>query len=232
MVGAMTRQARRWRLVVPVKALDDAKSRLALSLPMTSAQRAELALAFACDTVEAALDCGQVADVLVVTDDAVAAGALADLGAAIVPERSSGGLNAAIDRAVSALPSRDGVAVLLADLPALTSRSLGLALRRAAGHPVAFVADAAGSGTTLLAASSADLLTPRFGAGSAAAHQALGAHRIAGSGLERLRRDVDVAADLRAAVALGVGSHTARAIGLHAGTLVAPVLIDELAVLR
>jgi 2-phospho-L-lactate/phosphoenolpyruvate guanylyltransferase len=71
----------------------------------------------------------------------------------------------------------------------------------------AFVADAAGTGTVLLAALHGRPLQPRFGPGSAAAHAAGGAVRLDGD-WPGLRRDVDTALDLAAARALGVGRHT------------------------
>jgi 2-phospho-L-lactate/phosphoenolpyruvate guanylyltransferase len=52
--------------------------------------------------------------------------------------------------------------------------------------------------------------------GSASAHERSGALRIAGS-WPGLRRDVDTAADLREAAALGVGEHTSCALALIPG---------------
>ncbi len=68
-----------WTLVVPVKPLARAKSRLADTAH--DGVRPGLALAFAQDTVAAALACPEVADVAVVTDDARAGRELAGLGA-------------------------------------------------------------------------------------------------------------------------------------------------------
>ncbi|NEC42232.1 2-phospho-L-lactate guanylyltransferase, partial [Streptomyces sp. SID8016] len=70
-----------WSLVVPLKPLARAKSRLGRAAGEDA--RPRLALAFAQDTVAAALDCARVRDVVVVTDDPVAAAALAELGARI-----------------------------------------------------------------------------------------------------------------------------------------------------
>lgn len=226
-----------WQLVVPVKELYGAKSRLA-GPSMTALERAELALAFALDTVETALSCSLVRSVVVVTGDEAAAAALRDTGVEIVPDPDRGGLNAAIVAAVAAVPAGQPVGVLLADLPALDARVLGTALRRAGRHRLAFVADASGHGTTLLTAISRQLLRPSFGHGSAAAHEALGARRICGNGLERLRRDVDVEADLWTVAAMGVGRHTAAVLAdlheaLPIGLRGLPArMADELAGLR
>ena len=66
-----------WSLVVPVKVLARAKSRLAV---LAGPHRPELALAMAADTVAAALACAEVARVIAVTDDPQAAQELAGLG--------------------------------------------------------------------------------------------------------------------------------------------------------
>src|SRR6266536_2449759 len=72
-----------WSLVVPVKVLARAKTRLA---SLAGPDRPALALAMAADTVAAALDSPQVGRVIVVTDDPQAAEVLAGLGAVVVPD--------------------------------------------------------------------------------------------------------------------------------------------------
>jgi 2-phospho-L-lactate guanylyltransferase len=80
----MTEPARfSWTVLLPVKVLARAKSRLAV---LAGDRRRELALAFASDTVTAALACPEVARVLVVTSDPVAGRLLAGLGAIIVAD--------------------------------------------------------------------------------------------------------------------------------------------------
>lgn len=73
-----------WTLVIPLKPLARAKSRL--SDTAADGLRPGLALAFAQDTVAAALACPAVRDVAVVTDDALAGRELAALGARIVAD--------------------------------------------------------------------------------------------------------------------------------------------------
>ncbi len=70
------------------------------------------------------------------------------------------------------------------------------------------VADAAGTGTTLLTAAPDVPLRPAFGGGSFQRHVSAGAHAVTGVALAGLRRDVDTAADLDDACRLGVGRHT------------------------
>jgi 2-phospho-L-lactate/phosphoenolpyruvate guanylyltransferase len=71
----------------------------------------------------------------------------------------------------------------------------------------AFVADAAGTGTTLVAAPPGVDLDPRFGDRSAARHAAAGARPLVGD-WPTLRRDVDTVDDLAAAAELGLGPYT------------------------
>ena len=206
----------RFGVLVPVKPARRAKSRLS---PLGDRPRRELVEAFAADTVTAALDSPAVAAVMVVTDDHVLASTLAHLGAHVVPDGASDDLNESLVQAAAEMRRRWpdlGLAALCADLPALDAEELTLALQAASSHPAAFVADADGSGTTMVAADSVEHFTPRFGPGSRAAHAAEGAHEIVEVDVPTLRRDVDTPADLREALDLGVGGRTARvAAGLR-----------------
>ncbi|MFH8469694.1 2-phospho-L-lactate guanylyltransferase [Streptomyces sp. NPDC017991] len=201
-----------WIMVVPLKALARAKSRL--SDTAADGLRPGLALAFAQDTVAAALACPEVADVAVVTGDALAGRELAALGARIVPDEPGGGLNAALrhaERAVRTAHPHTALAALNADLPALRPLELARVLTAAAEFPRAFLTDAAGIGTTLLAASPGHELLPAFGTDSRARHRASGAAELLLTAVDSVRQDVDTGADLRAALALGVGPRTAVA---------------------
>ena len=198
-----------WSVLLPVKVLALAKSRLA---GLAGPHRAELALALACDTVAAVKACDQVARVIVITDDQVAATALGDLGAVIVPDEPRDGLNAALRYGAAHAAARwpdAGTAALSADLPALRPAEIGRALRAAAAWPTAFVADAAGDGTTLYTAAPGAAFRPSFGLASRARHAAGGAVELGLDGIPGLRRDVDTPADLRGAATLGLGPRTA-----------------------
>ncbi|MGW3511019.1 2-phospho-L-lactate guanylyltransferase [Streptomyces sp. NPDC000994] len=201
-----------WTLVIPLKPLTRAKSRL--SDTAGDGVRPGLALAFAVDTVAAALACPSVADVAVVTDDTEAGRELAALGARIVADEPRAGLNAALAHgaaAVRASRPRSPVAALNADLPALRPTELARVLEAAAQFPRAFLADSAAIGTTLLAASPGHPLLPAFGTDSRARHRASGAVELSLQAVESVRRDVDTGHDLRAALTLGVGPRTAAA---------------------
>ncbi|GGU45030.1 2-phospho-L-lactate guanylyltransferase [Streptomyces albospinus] len=200
-----------WSLVVPLKPLVRAKSRL--SRAAGEEFRPRLALAFALDTVAGALACADVRDVAVVTDDPLAGERLAALGARIVPDAPANGLNAALAHGAAVVRARRPgapVAALNADLPALRPAELELVLHSASLFPRAFLADAADIGTTLLTATSGAELDPAFGGASRARHLASGAHEITSPEVPSVRRDVDTGEDLRAALALGVGPYTAH----------------------
>ena len=198
-----------WSVLIPVKVLAEAKSRLA---SLAGPRRAELALALASDTVTAVLASDAVARVIVITDDQDAAVVLAALGALVVPDEPRAGLNPALRHGARYAAARwpgDGIAALSADLPALRPEQIGQALRAAAAWPTAFVADAAGDGTTLYAARAGAAFRPAFGLASRARHAAGGAVELGLEGIPGLRRDVDTPSDLRDAVALGLGPHSA-----------------------
>lgn len=199
-----------WSLVVPLKPLALAKSRLARAVG--GDLRPRLALAFAQDTVSAALSCRAVRDVVVVTDDPVAGAALAALGAHTVADTPAAGLDAALEHGARWVRARRGgaaVAALNADLPALRPGELARVLEFAAAFPRAFVSDAQGIGTTFLSAAPGVELRPAFGGASRARHLASGAVEVALPGLDSVRRDVDTGDDLEAALALGAGRFTA-----------------------
>jgi 2-phospho-L-lactate guanylyltransferase len=162
----MTNSARfSWTVLLPVKVLARAKSRLAV---LAGDRRRELALALAADTVAAVLACPEVARVVVVTSDPVAGPLLAALGAVIVADEPADlvarpgsldgdaaaagaavpaglvelgvqdALNAALRHGAAVAARRwpgTGLAALTADLPALSPAELALALREAAAAP-------------------------------------------------------------------------------------------------
>ncbi len=201
-----------WGVVVPVKRLALAKTRLS---PYGDEARAALALAFAADVVEQALSCPEVGDVLVVTDDPIAAGVLAGLGARIEPDDPGAGLNPALQHGVDRLRSSGagrGVATVAADLPAARPGDLAAVLCAVQPGQRAFVTDSGRVGTTLLAAGPGADLHPAYGFGSRAQHLASGATELLAA--DGLRRDVDTPGDLAIALRLGVGRHTAAAVAL------------------
>ncbi|MFD4198588.1 2-phospho-L-lactate guanylyltransferase [Amycolatopsis thermoflava] len=192
-------------LIVPLKPPRAGKSRLRGAVD--ERDHAALVLALAWDTLAAATDAG--VRLLVVAADPAAVSGLRRPGVEVVGERGDGDLNSALRQGEALLRQRDPDAVvgaIQADLPALRPAELAAALAAAEGRRV-FVADADGTGTTLLLSEPGGPLDPRFGAGSAAAHAGSGAVPLE-LDLPTLRRDVDTPADLAEACRLGVGDRT------------------------
>jgi 2-phospho-L-lactate guanylyltransferase len=210
-----------WVAVVPVKGAPAAKSRL------DHEHRAQLAEAFALDTVAALLAASIIGDVFVVTADARIASHLTAFGAEIVPEPGDAdghdSLNAAISAGVDAARAvhpGGNVAVFTGDLPALTASDVDAALTLAAQHPLSMVPDAEGTGTAVLLALAGVPFTPRFGSGSRAAHEAAGHQPLDLPAASSVRRDVDTVSDLAEALHLGVGPHTSALIARMSAPIV------------
>src|SRR3954462_14317190 len=126
----VTSVAQSWAVVVPVKRLELAKTRLSVD----PALRRELALAMATDPVLAGRGTAGVVEVVVVTDDEVAGPAMRSLGAIVVPDEPDAGLNPALSYGVEVARSRhptSGVVLLSSDLPALTPQGVAPLLQRA-----------------------------------------------------------------------------------------------------
>lgn len=198
--------------VVPIKSWRTAKSRLEVS----AVERCRLAKAFAMDVLDAVADSGEVTRLVIVSIEPDIAATAKQLGAVLLPDRAAAGdpLNEAVDVgrrwAAHHAPSSP-VAVIPADLPALTTRVLDetLTLMRSTlpdAVGVAFVPDL-GTGTTLAWATDPEHLHTAYGRDSARRHEAAGATRVVGAD-PRVRQDVDTLDDLRAAMRLGVGGHT------------------------
>lgn len=203
----------RWTVLVPFRGMPGAKSRLARGL--SAEQHVLLVDAIRADTLSAVHAVEQVARVVVIGDIS---------GPGVTLVQQSRGLNGALRDgwrfAVQRWPE-DGVAALVGDLPALRPAELSAALECAATHPRSYVPDAGGTGTTLLAAAPGAVLDPRFGRGSAARHSTTGGHPLdSGPGL---RHDVDTVDDLKDAIALGVGEHTAGAVSVALNSLRSPL---------
>ncbi len=197
-------------LLVPVKPLAAAKSRLVSPV----ADRRELMRAFVADALEAAAASPAVRHLYVVTDER----GLGPAGTETLPDAGEGDLNAALRHAERTVRLRHpglGVAAMCADLPALRTDDLTTALTGSTA-PRWYVADAPGTGTTLLAAGPGVDLDPHFGPDSAHRHEQSGARPVRAA-VVSLRHDVDTEADLRAAGDLGLGRLTRAAMARRAG---------------
>jgi 2-phospho-L-lactate guanylyltransferase len=194
--------------LVPVKALAEAKGRLAPSFgPL---QRRLLAIAMFEDVVAALQAVPALEAPVVVSPDREVWRRADAMGCRVVEEPAGGrDLNGALTAAAASLPP--GAAPLLvvaADLPLASAPALEQVLA-AARAPVVVVPSHDGGGTNVLAWREPASFAPRFGPDSAARHLAVpGAVRVDEPGLAL---DVDTADDLRqAAGRLDPRSVTAR----------------------
>jgi 2-phospho-L-lactate guanylyltransferase len=183
-------------VLIPLKRLDAAKSRLSAAL--TASERRRLMAAMVAHVARAALaaDAGRVA---LASSDPDAPALAAHLGVECV---SDGGRswNAGLAHARALLGSPAAAVLYLAgDLPLLAPDDVA-ALIDAGATATAVVGRAHDGGTNALWVAPADALEPAFGTpGSAAVHAALaGEHGLAVAMVDRpgLARDVDTPADL------------------------------------
>lgn len=200
------RPAPDWHVVVPVKDTAHGKSRLARAV---GSDRAHLSAAIATDTLAAVLEAVGAERLVLVTGDAALASTWRTRGVHVLPDPGRG-LNEAVSVGMRHAGPGAPVAALLGDLPALDAASLRSALDAAAGLGESFVPDADGTGTVLRCGRD---FRPRFGADSAARHEADGAVRLE-LPLPRLRVDVDDARSLSRARGVGLGPAT-RAVLEH-----------------
>ncbi|MYB41014.1 MAG: 2-phospho-L-lactate guanylyltransferase [Chloroflexi bacterium] len=205
-------------VIVPVKGLGDAKSRLAEVL--TPPQRAALVLAMLEDVL-IAVRAAHAGLLLLVTPDEEYAPAASRAGAELIEDRG-GGYNAAVTQALAAAAAREaGVALVLpADQPRAQPAELRAAIE-ALGEASVAVAPSRDGGTGLLGLRPPDVIAPAFGIGSAARHRALGEAAglpVAWLELPSLRDDVDEAGDLLRGVT-PLGEATAAFVAGHASLL-------------
>ena len=191
--------------VIPVGALDGAKSRLGEVLD--AEERHDLVLRLADATIRAAVATPGIADTLVITPDDTVRGLALAAGARPIRQRSRG-LNAGLREARGEALAAGAAAVLILpiDLPNVTPSALAAVVDTLAGEPgplVAIVPDRHGRGTNALLLAPPDVIDFHFGGDSRAAHVA--AATAAGARIEELdgplRQDLDTPDDLLASQA-------------------------------
>lgn len=197
----------RWNVIVPLKDLTLAKSRLQRSPD----DRAKLMIAFASDVIDACLNSPLVDQVTVVGSDYWRSRPLGHVD--FIPDPGHG-LNAAVRAALRTCPDGSLVAVMVADLPCARESAV-TALLRAAHETVtsgglAAVPDLSGQGTTVLLGGTD--LEPQFGAGSFTRHRETGAVALVSESWSCLRLDVDDDHDLALAAEGVLGSATRSAL--------------------
>lgn len=193
-----------WWVLIPVKRLADAKTRIDLD-PQT---RADLALAMCSDVVAAATNAPNVSRVQVITTDPRVAAAVRPLGADLWQMPGVRGLNNELDAATASVLVEYGVAMLMADLPCLRGDLVAEILDAAPTGRASFVPDWADRGTTMLLQPPGIRVTPHFGDRSAIAHSAIATRLCGEQSWAGARRDVDTRQDLASAAQLAPGPFT------------------------
>jgi 2-phospho-L-lactate/phosphoenolpyruvate guanylyltransferase len=195
--------------LVPVKALDEAKRRLAPVL--APVERRLLAIAMLEDVLAALAGTAGLGRPMVVSPDREVWRRADALGCRVVEEHepSPDGLNGSLARAAGSAEEGNGLLVVAADLPLATPAALAEVVAAAERAAVVVVPSHDGDGTNVLAWRQEATFRPAFGPGSAARHLAeAGAVRLDEPGLAL---DVDTPEDLRAVATLAAPeSVTAR----------------------
>ena len=208
-------------MIIPMRALDRAKSRLRPATTNPQDHR-DLVTAMRRDSVSAVAACAATVRVVIVAErpdevESSLATAAAFAHVMVIADPPGSGLNNALrhgaDWAAARWPG-DPVAAVVADLPALTPAHLDQVLQAAAAHDRSFVVDRHHVGTTVLTAHHGSTLAPMFGPQSAARHAASGAVSVAAA--LSVRADVDVLEDLEIVAELGVGPATLETLGAGA----------------
>lgn len=188
---------RRTVVVVPVRALEGAKSRLGAVLD--AEERRELVTLLLRRTIAAARGAAGVTAVVVVSPDAEALAVAAAEGAEPVAQRSTG-LNPGLAEARLALDGRaERLLILPADLPGVSSahieRLLAAADRTSSGGApvVALAPDRHGRGTNALLLDPPTVIDPAFGGDSRQAHAGLA--RAAGAAYTEVAGVLDLDLD-------------------------------------
>ncbi|MBI4219206.1 MAG: 2-phospho-L-lactate guanylyltransferase [Chloroflexi bacterium] len=183
------------RLIVPIKSLSKAKSRLAPVLP--DGRRRMLAIAMFLHVVGTAREVGGV-DPLVVAGDEVTAAICDRIGVGWARD-GGGGLNRCLEVAFKCGRGSEIAAFVPADLPLLTRDDLEALLSPARRGSVAIATDRSGNGTNGIALPAGVEFVPAMGPGSAGRH--LARFEAAGHRTEVVRSmglglDIDTPSDL------------------------------------
>jgi 2-phospho-L-lactate guanylyltransferase len=186
--------------LVPAKALDQAKRRLAAVLGED--ERRQLALAMLEDVVRALQSVAAIDSVAVISPDADVRALASELGAAAIEEPPSvRGINQALTHALGAMsPLPETLVVVLADVPEVDPADVVRALEQLPERGLV-ICPSHDKGTGLLAMRPAGLIPFRFGPRSFSLHKREAAAqglRAAVVRAESLARDIDSPDDLRA----------------------------------
>jgi len=186
--------------LVPAKALDQAKGRLAAIL--SEEERRDLALAMLEDVLRALKAAPRIDLVAVVSPDAEVLAKAQALGAQPIAELPSArGLNQALRHGLSLLSPRgiDALLVVLGDVPAVSPAEVEAVLDILPPEQGVVICPSVARGTSAIALRPADAIPFRFGRGSFLAHQREAAARgipCRVLRIDSLSRDIDGPDDL------------------------------------
>jgi 2-phospho-L-lactate guanylyltransferase len=194
--------------LVPVKALDEAKGRLAPAL--NPIERRLLVIAMLEDVVAALQGVPGLERPVVISPDREIWRRADAMGCRVVEEeRGTDDLNRSLLDAAARLDTGTGLLVVAADLPLASPAAIGGVVAAAAGAPVVVVPSRDGAGTNVLAWRDPASFAPSFGPASASRH--LAAPGAVPHQDPDLAADVDTVADLRSVAArVDPGSVTGR----------------------
>ncbi len=187
--------------IVPAKALDRAKGRLAALL--SEAERRQLSLAMLEDVLKTLQAVPGLDLIAVVSPDREVLALARELGAEAIAEPASvRGINQALSHAVRVLSERpiDALLVLLADVPAVAPADIDSVLSALPPGRGVVLCPSHDKGTSALALRPPDAIPFRFGPHSFPAHKREAAARGIHAGVLRipsLARDIDEPDDLR-----------------------------------
>ena len=183
-------------LIIPLKALSDAKTRLSSALDR--AQRQDLMVRMFNHVVSVCRLAPSVQQVVVVAGDDAAASVAGVHGVGVLTD-PGGGLNAAVAEADRRCADAPATMVLAADLPHVSVDEVELMALLGASGPCVLVAPTSDGGTGALLRRPGGLIPPAYGRSSCARHlrtaQAMGV-RSARVHLPGLAHDVDRPGDL------------------------------------
>lgn len=188
--------------LVPLKALDEAKSRLAAAL--SPAARRDLAARMAAAVCDACVACPAIGSVVLLAGDEAAAQVATERDV-VVRRSPAPGLAAALADADAAFADAAATLVVAADLPGVGAAELTALIAAAGEEPAVVLAPTVDGGTGALLRCPPTAMASAFGPGSAAAHGTAAAE--AGVRLVRwwspaLGHDVDEPGDLSRAAHL------------------------------
>jgi 2-phospho-L-lactate/phosphoenolpyruvate guanylyltransferase len=228
-----TATATEWVAIAALKPPQQAKSRMA----MPESVRAGLAVAMAMDTLATLGSSPRIRQTFLVCPDRLLREQVdghADLNrVTVLAGEPAGDLNSAVRYGMRVARQRvpeAGLAVVPADLAAMSPFEVDLALLLAPRDRPGVVADLEEVGTVMLTVPVGTSLRPRFGRRSYAAHCRAGAQPLCDERLLGIRRDMDTLDDLMGARDL-LGEHTRSFLHSHGWPPVAassqPSLLQE-----